>query len=287
MLLAAVSAACAADPGPDPIPTPDPTVATTAGSVPAAADTVAVVRVSDGDSLVVDVGGVHERVRLVGINAPELDACWGEQARRHLEELAGTEVAIASDVSDRDQYERLLRLAWTPDGRLINEELVAEGSALAISTPPDLTHVERLRTAQQRARDAGRGLWAADACGPSVDAEIGFSAAVFNPPGDDLDPVDGERVTITNRGSTEATIGGWEIGDEGPHRFRFPPGFRLAAGESVTVYSACGDDVPGFLYWCADGAVWSNGGDTAHLRDASGNVVDTAQPFGDPPRVTP
>ncbi len=31
-----------------------------------------VVRVVDGDTLVVDVGGVDERLRLIGINTPEL-----------------------------------------------------------------------------------------------------------------------------------------------------------------------------------------------------------------------
>lgn len=254
---------------------------------PADAEPISLVRVTDGDSLVIEVDGHHQRVRLVGINAPELGTCWGDEARERLETLLTEPVTMSIDASDRDQYDRMLRLLWTADGRLVNELLVAEGNALVVAIAPDVTHLESLRTAEAHAREQGLGLWAPDACGSPSGVDVGFGAAVFDPPGDDLDPVTGERVTVVNHGADEVMLADWELADEGPHRFRFPPGFALGPGEQVTVYSTCGDDTAGFLYWCAGGAVWSNGGDTAHLRDPAGNVVDSTGPFGDPPRVAP
>ncbi|NIR38769.1 MAG: lamin tail domain-containing protein [Actinobacteria bacterium] len=37
--------------------------------------------------------------------------------------------------------------------------------------------------------------------------------------------------------------------------------------------TGCGSDGGGELHWCADGPVWSNGGDTVILQDTFGNVV--------------
>jgi hypothetical protein len=56
------------------------------------------------------------------------------------------------------------------------------------------------------------------------------------------------------------------------HRYRFPRGTRLRPGEQVTVHTGCGDDGAGDLYWCKNGPVWNNGGDTALLLDPAGNV---------------
>ncbi|HMT61320.1 MAG TPA: thermonuclease family protein, partial [Microthrixaceae bacterium] len=52
-----------------------------------------VVRVVDGDTIVVDLGGQTERVRLIGVNTPEtVDPrvpvqCFGREASDHLHEM--------------------------------------------------------------------------------------------------------------------------------------------------------------------------------------------------------
>ena len=85
------------------------------GPVPPAE--AAVVEVIDGDTITVTMNGVPQVVRLIGIDAPELDACGGPEAREHLAALlaAGTfTLTEGGDGEDRDQYDRLLR--YVTDG---------------------------------------------------------------------------------------------------------------------------------------------------------------------------
>lgn len=244
-----------------------------------------VVAVIDGDTLDVLEDDARLRVRLIGINAPERGECHADVATRTLQQLVADEqVILTADTNDRDRYDRLLRYIHLPDGRFVNELLVEAGAARAVSYPPDTTHDAVLAAAQVRAQQAEVGIWAPDACGTPTTADVGFSAAVFDPPGDDLDPVTGERVTLVNRATVAIDLTDWVIADEGPHRFRFPAGFTLDPGGTVTVYSACGVDKAAFLYWCNQGsAVWNNSGDTAFLWDPLGNIVDSTGPVGSPP----
>ncbi len=55
------------------------TEATTSGTT-APGIAAHVVNVPDGDSLVVKVDGIEEKVRLIGVNAPEHDECFGEES---------------------------------------------------------------------------------------------------------------------------------------------------------------------------------------------------------------
>lgn len=61
----------------------------------------------------------------------------------------------------RSSYDRLLRYAWLPDGRLVEEELLRDGFAMVVTYPPDVKYLDnRLLPAQEEARTARRGLWA-------------------------------------------------------------------------------------------------------------------------------
>jgi hypothetical protein len=84
----------------------------------------------------------------------------------------------------------------------------------------------------------------------------------------------GEAVTVGNRGTSPADLTGWSIHDEGaPHTYRFPAGYTLAPGASVTIRSG-GPAGPGELGW-TNQSVWNNTGDTAYLVNAGGGVVST------------
>jgi len=84
----------------------------------------------------------------------------------------------------------------------------------------------------------------------------------------------GEAVTVRNGGSAPADLTGWSIHDEGiKHTYRFPAGYTLAPGASVTIRSD-GPAGPGELGW-TNSPVWNNDGDTAHLLNAGGTVVST------------
>ena len=138
-----------------------------------------VVRIVDGDTLVVDIDGREERVRLIGIDTPESVAhdrpveCYGAEASAELARLVapGTTVRLERDLEARDTYGRLLAyLHRTDDDLFVNEALVAGGFAEAREYPPNTAHAPRLAAAERAARTAGAGLWGA--CG-SADVPIG------------------------------------------------------------------------------------------------------------------
>jgi micrococcal nuclease len=129
-----------------------------------------VVRVIDGDTIVVRLEGGSERIRLLGIDTPEsVDPrrpveCFGKEASKRTAALlpAGTRVRLERDVEARDAYRRLLAYVYREaDGMFVNHTLVAEGYAQLLTFPPNVAHVDELRTAASGARAAGRGLWGA------------------------------------------------------------------------------------------------------------------------------
>jgi micrococcal nuclease len=131
-----------------------------------------VVRVVDGDTIVVRMGRDEERVRLIGIDTPEsVDPrspveCFGREASRRTAALLpeGTAVRLVRDVEARDRYDRLLAYLYrVDDGTFVNLALVEEGYASVLTYPPNVAHTEAFVAAAADARRAGRGLWRA--CG--------------------------------------------------------------------------------------------------------------------------
>lgn len=132
-----------------------------------------VVRVVDGDTIMVELDGQEERVRYIGIDTPESaipnepPECYGPEASdANAELVAGETVYLERDASDRDQYGRLLRYVFIdPDGDgellFVNRELVLEGYADARRYEPDTSRAEQLAAAERQAKDADRGLWGA------------------------------------------------------------------------------------------------------------------------------
>ena len=124
-----------------------------------------VVRVVDGDTIIVRLGGRQQRLRYTGINTPEsVDPrravqCFGkEAATRNRELVDGKTVWLEKDVSETDQYGRLLRYV-SVDGMLVNAELIREGYARAVTFPPDVRYADHFRVLEREAREAQRGLW--------------------------------------------------------------------------------------------------------------------------------
>jgi len=70
---------------------------------------------------------------------------------------------MTSDVSDIDQFDRLLRYLWVGE-MSINVETVRRGAALSRSYPPDTAMTERFDDAQAAAKEAELGLWLPTAC---------------------------------------------------------------------------------------------------------------------------
>lgn len=120
-----------------------------------------VVKVSDGDTLVVQVDpNRQEKVRLLGIDTPEMaQKPWGERAKTFTERLAlGKVVRLETDVQPRDQYGRLLAYAYVGK-TFLNYELVRQGYAMLLTYPPNVAHVDQFTQAQKLARQEGKGIW--------------------------------------------------------------------------------------------------------------------------------
>jgi micrococcal nuclease len=133
-------------------------------------DVCTVARIVDGDTLVCREGG--ERIRLLLVDAPELSQ--GEHGRFASDALAdllplGTAARVERDVQERDRYRRVLAYLYDEDGRMVNEELARLGVVTVSVYPPNVRHVERIRSAVADARTAGRGLWSGSAfeCTPA------------------------------------------------------------------------------------------------------------------------
>jgi micrococcal nuclease len=122
-----------------------------------------VLKVHDGDTVTIDISGRKEKIRLIGIDTPEMgQRPWGKKARDHIEGILsnyGGNVSLESDVEKRDRYGRLLAYLWTEDGRLINRMMVEDGYAVLLTIPPNVKHVEELKDAQRKAREGGLGIW--------------------------------------------------------------------------------------------------------------------------------
>ena len=119
-----------------------------------------VVSVHDGGTLTVLLDGQHEKVRLIGIDAPEFDQSMrGVQARDVLKTLVGEKtVRLETDITKRDQYKRLLAYVYV-GGLLVNAEMIRQGQAVLHTVPPNVAHVEEYQKAQIEAKEAGRGVW--------------------------------------------------------------------------------------------------------------------------------
>ncbi len=122
-------------------------------------------RVVDGDTIEVTLDGRQQRVRYIGIDAPEsVKPDWpveyyGPEASDYNKKLVGgRDICLEKDVSETDRFGRLLRYAYIGD-TFVNDKMIRDGYARAVTFPPDVKYVDLLRAAEREARDAGRGLW--------------------------------------------------------------------------------------------------------------------------------
>lgn len=136
----------------------------------AAAATARVVRVVDGDTVILRLDGGDRRVRLLGVDAPESVTpdrpveCWGPQAAAAARRLMpeGAAVAVATDPTqgDEDRFGRLLAEVTARGAPgTVNVALVREGAAEVFRGDGRGRLQPQLRAAEREARDAGRGLW--------------------------------------------------------------------------------------------------------------------------------
>ncbi len=133
-----------------------------------------VVRVIDGDTIVVQIGDRDEKVRFIGIDTPEtVDPrkpvqCFGKEASLKTKALLSIgQVRLVSDTSqgNRDKYGRLLRYLFLPDGTFVNKVLIEQGFAHEYTYRLPYQYQTEFKQAQNSAREKKLGLWADGVCG--------------------------------------------------------------------------------------------------------------------------
>ena len=153
-----------------------PGASATMPAIPADAFEMTVESVHDGDTLRARVTSPNAvvgdlestRVRLLGIDTPEISPeldCWGAEATAQLTSLVpvGSTIWVVPDAEVHDQYGRTLLYVWTPDGRFVNGELVAQGDARVEVYSPNRSQEDLLRSLESTAVAAAAGQWGA--CG--------------------------------------------------------------------------------------------------------------------------
>jgi len=136
---------------------------------PAAAGSIdgTVVRIVDGDTIDVQLADRVEKIRYIGVNAPEVhhpirgeESGGREAAEVNRRLVAARHVRLELDVRTRDRYGRLLAYVWAGD-TMVNAELVRLGYAQVMTVPPNVKYQRLFVKLQREARDAHRGLWRA------------------------------------------------------------------------------------------------------------------------------
>jgi micrococcal nuclease len=119
--------------------------------------------VNDGDTIVLNTG---QRVRYIGINAPEIDhegqkaQPYGYPAKSFNKDLVmSKKIRLEFGAERYDRYGRTLAHVFLQDGTYVNRLLLQAGFAYYLYRKPNVQYDKILQTAQQEAMEMKKGLW--------------------------------------------------------------------------------------------------------------------------------
>jgi micrococcal nuclease len=154
-------------------------------------------RVIDGDTLRVRVGARDEKVRLIGIDTPEVGECFATQATGAMRRFVlNREVVLTGDRSQtrRDKYGRLLAYVNLPSGVDVGRQLLEKGYAVVYETQRPFARRDAYEAAASAALDSGAGL--NGACGEPAPTDTGTTATT---------PTTGTTITTATTATTSKT----------------------------------------------------------------------------------
>lgn len=138
---------------------------------PTSPDEATLLRVVDGDTLIVEHEGEEKRLRLIGIDTPESvhpdsskNKPEGEIASDYVDHLlhSGQKLYLEKDKSDTDRYKRLLRYVYLSEEKhldqMLNAILLREGLAKVTIYPPDDKYEKEFIKLEEKAREEERGF---------------------------------------------------------------------------------------------------------------------------------
>ncbi|MFZ0473114.1 MAG: thermonuclease family protein [Bacteroidales bacterium] len=127
-----------------------------------------VARVVDGDTFWIDDGSEKGlKIRLIGVDAPEprnngkkLKGYFGTESSDYMNQLiGGKKVRLEYDAGRFDQYGRTLAYVYLEDGTFVNADLVKNGYATVMTTPPNVKYADTFVDLAAKARKHKKGLW--------------------------------------------------------------------------------------------------------------------------------
>lgn len=133
------------------------------------ADDFRVIRVVDGDTIVVAIDHAPHTIRLIGINTPETVKpnspveCFGPEASKRTKELLTDKIVrLEADPSqdNEDKYHRQLRFVFLGNEN-VNESLVRDGYAHEYTYKHPYAYQAEFRADQKAAKKNKLGLWGA------------------------------------------------------------------------------------------------------------------------------
>lgn len=127
----------------------------------------------DGDTIVLDDCDTGETIRLLGVDAPEIEhpdqveECYGPEAAAYMADLVvGEYVTLRFDAECTDKYERTLAYVYLPPDSgsdkeiLVNDLVIRQGYAEFYEDFGDILLASILEEAQTAAQTGNNGLWA-------------------------------------------------------------------------------------------------------------------------------
>ena len=259
-----------------------------------------VIRVDDGDTVLVDIAGDGKNnprwIRLINAQAMELTVYSAVASRRrgqchavaaaarfeYLVRAGGGAVRLTAQDASSSSLNRPLRsIQVRVNGRWhdVGQDLLRRGLALWQPFKGEWAWNSAYRVATQRAAQERAGLFDTDTCGVGPAPNALLTAVVnYDAPGVDEQNLNGEWVRIDNGSPTAVAIGGWWVRDSALRRYTFPAGTMLPAQGSVYVHVGSGTDTATHKYWGQTSPVFDNPTDDEQAKGDGGYLFD---PRGD------
>jgi len=131
-------------------------------------ESATVIRVIDGDTIVVSLNGREQSVRLIGVDAPEINSsprgaeCFGPESQSYLVEnlKEGDQVVLEYDESQGryDKYDRLLAYVFLGEQNM-GELMIQNGYASEFTYKRDYRYQSAYKAAENFANMNDYGLW--------------------------------------------------------------------------------------------------------------------------------
>lgn len=131
-------------------------------------DEATFIRVVDGDTLIAEIDGKEEYVRLLLVDTPETKhpskdvQPFGEEASLLMEDTfeKNETIGLEFGTEKRDKYDRILAYLYNADDVMFNELLLEEGLArVAFVYPPNDKYVDDFYEIEEQAMNDHKGIW--------------------------------------------------------------------------------------------------------------------------------